>query len=104
MFSGGDNYSDSGGHVTVGGTTYQNIGGHLVLDGAVVTGDHMTGHIDGAILARSRPDTATYTGKQTNAGVSADIGFNGVPQSVSVNAGRSVCGTYATLFDEVCAL
>ncbi|WP_313422123.1 hemagglutinin repeat-containing protein [Moraxella sp. CTOTU49803] len=76
-------------HVTVGGNTYQNIGGDLVLDGAVVTGDHMTSHIDGAILARSRPDTAIYTGKQTNAGVSADIGFDGVPQSVSVNAGRS---------------
>ena len=61
----------------------------------------MTGHIDGAILARSRPDTATYTGKQTNAGVSADIGFDGVPQSVSVNAGRSkVNADYAAVKEQ----
>ena len=88
-YGNGETTTNANSHVTVGGTTYQNIGGDLVLDGAVVKGDHMSGHIDGAILAKSRPDTATYTGKQTNAGVSADIGFDGVPQSVSVNAGRS---------------
>ena len=100
-YGNGETTTNTNSHVTVGGTTYQNIGGHLVLDGAVVTGDHMTGHIDGAILARSRPDTATYTGKQTNAGVSADIGFNGVPQSVSVNAGRSkVNADYAAVKEQ----
>ena len=85
----GDYTTNANSHVTVGGTTYQNIGGDLVLDGAVVKGDHMTGHIDGAILARSRQDTATYDGKQVNAGFSADVAFNGAPQSVSVNAGGS---------------
>lgn len=100
-YGNGDTTTNTNSHVTVGGTTYQNVGGDLVLDGAVVTGDHMTGQIDGAILARSRPDTATYTGKQTNAGVSADIGFNGVPQSVSVNAGRSkVNADYAAVKEQ----
>lgn len=61
----------------------------------------MSGQIDGAILAKSRPDTAIYTGKQTNAGVSADIGFNGAPQSVSVNAGRSkVNADYAAVKEQ----
>ena len=100
-YGNGDTTTNTNSHVTVGGTTYQNIGGDLVLDGAVVTGNHMTGQIDGAILAKSRPDTATYTGKQTNAGVSADIGFNGVPQSVSVNAGRSkVNADYAAVKEQ----
>ena len=100
-YGNGETTTNANSHVTVGGTTYQNIGGNLVLDGAVVTGNHMTGHIDGAILAKSRPDTATYTGKQTNAGVSADIGFNGVPQSVSVNAGRSkVNADYAAVKEQ----
>ena len=84
----GDYTTNANSHVTVGGTTYQNIGGDLVLDGAVVKGDHMTGHIDGAILARSRQDTATYDGKQVNAGFSADFS-GGAPTSVSVNAGGS---------------
>ncbi|BFN00770.1 hypothetical protein MOXK02_23280 (plasmid) [Moraxella sp. K02] len=100
-YGNGETTTNANSHVTVGGTTYQNIGGDLVLDGAVVKGDHMSGHIDGAILAKSRPDTATYTGKQTNAGVSADIGFNGVPQSVSVNAGRSkVNADYAAVKEQ----
>ncbi len=100
-YGNGETTTNTNSHVIVGGTTYQNIGGDLILDGAVVTGDHMTGHIDGAILAKSRPDTATYTGKQTNAGVSADIGFNGVPQSVSVNAGRSkVNADYAAVKEQ----
>ena len=100
-YGNGETTTNTNSHVTVGGTTYQNIGGDLVLDGAVVKGDHMSGQIDGAILAKSRPDTATYTGKQTNAGVSADIGFNGVPQSVSVNAGRSkVNADYAAVKEQ----
>ena len=100
-YGNGETTTNANSHVTVGGTTYQNIGGDLVLDGAVVKGDHMSGQIDGAILAKSRPDTATYTGKQTNAGVSADIGFNGVPQSVSVNAGRSkVNADYAAVKEQ----
>ena len=100
-YGNGDTTTNANSHVTVGGTTYQNIGGDLVLDGAVVKGDHMTGHIDGAILAKSRQDTAKYTGKQTNAGVSADIGFDGVPQSVSVNAGRSkVNADYAAVKEQ----
>ena len=100
-YGNGETTTNANSHVTVGGTTYQNIGGDLILDGAVVKGDNMTGHIDGAILAKSRPDTATYTGKQTNAGVSADIGFNGVPQSVSVNAGRSkVNADYAAVKEQ----
>ena len=100
-YGNGETTTNANSHVTVGGTTYQNIGGDLILDGAVVKGDHMTGHIDGAILAKSRPDTATYTGKQTNAGVSADIGFDGVPQSVSVNAGRSkVNADYAAVKEQ----
>ena len=100
-YGNGETTTNANSHVTVGGTTYQNIGGDLVLDGAVVKGDHMSGHIDGAILAKSRPDTATYTGKQTNAGVSADIGFDGVPQSVSVNAGRSkVNADYAAVKEQ----
>ena len=100
-YGNGETTTNANSHVTVGGTTYQNIGGDLVLDGAVVKGDHMSGQIDGAILAKSRPDTATYTGKQTNAGVSADIGFDGVPQSVSVNAGRSkVNADYAAVKEQ----
>ena len=100
-YGNGETTTNANSHVTVGGTTYQNIGGDLILDGAVVKGDHMTGHIDGAILAKSRPDTATYTGKQTNAGFSADIGFDGVPQSVSVNAGRSkVNADYAAVKEQ----
>lgn len=100
-YGNGETTTNVNSHVTVGGTTYQNIGGDLALDGAVVTGDHMTGHIDGAILAKSRQDIATYQGKQTNAGVSADIGFNGVPQSVSVNAGRSkVNADYAAVKEQ----
>ena len=100
-YGNGETATNANSHVTVGGTTYQNIGGDLVLDGAVVKGDHMSGQIDGAILAKSRPDTATYTGKQTNAGVSADIGFDGVPQSVSVNAGRSkVNADYAAVKEQ----
>ena len=100
-YGNGETTTNANSHVTVGGTTYQNIGGDLVLDGAVVKGDHMSGQIDGAILAKSRPDTATYTGKQTNAGVSADIGFDGVPQSVSVNAGRSkVHADYAAVKEQ----
>ena len=100
-YGNGDTTTNTNSHVTIGGTTYQNIGGDLVLDGAVVTGDHMSGQIDGAILAKSRPDTAIYTGKQTNAGVSADIGFNGAPQSVSVNAGRSkVNADYAAVKEQ----
>ncbi|PKZ67780.1 hypothetical protein CYJ96_11935 [Moraxella osloensis] len=100
-YGNGETTTNANSHVTVGGTTYQNISGDLVLDGAVVKGDHMSGHIDGAILAKSRPDTATYTGKQTNAGVSADIGFDGVPQSVSVNAGRSkVNADYAAVKEQ----
>ena len=84
----GDYTTNTNSHVTVDGTTYQNIGGDLVLDGAVVKGDKMTGHIDGAILAKSRQDTATYDGKQVNAGFSADFA-GGAPVSVSVNAGGS---------------
>ena len=100
-YGNGEATTNANSHVTVGGTTYQNIGGDLVLDGAVVKGDHMTGHIDGAILAKSRPDIVTYQGKQTNAGVSADIGFDGVPQSVSVNAGRSkVNADYAAVKEQ----
>ncbi|TGP42997.1 hypothetical protein EN873_44790 [bacterium M00.F.Ca.ET.230.01.1.1] len=100
-YGNGDTTTNTNSHVTVGGTTYQNIGGDLVLDGAVVKGDHMSGQIDGAILAKSRPDTVTYQGKQTNAGVSADIGFDGVPQSVSVNAGRSkVNADYAAVKEQ----
>ena len=100
-YGNGETTTNTNSHVTVGGTTYQNIGGDLILDGAVVKGDNMSGQIDGAILAKSRPDTATYTGKQTNAGVSADIGFDGVPQSVSVNAGRSkVNADYAAVKEQ----
>lgn len=100
-YGNGETTTNANSHVTVGGTTYQNIGGDLVLDGAVVKGDHMSGHIDGAILSKSRQDTAIYQGKQTNAGVSADIGFDGVPQSVSVNAGRSkVNADYAAVKEQ----
>ena len=72
-YGNGETTTHANSHINVAGTTYQNVGGDYVVDGAVEKGNRMTGHIGGAIKATSRQVTATYEGKQTNAGFSADI-------------------------------
>ena len=85
------------------GTTYQNVGGDYVVDGAVEKGNRMTGHIGGAIKATSRQDTATYDGKQTNAGFNVDVDLvkHGAGSSLSVNGGRTkVNADYAAVTEQ----
>ena len=100
-YGNGETTTQTNSHVNVAGITYQNVGGNYILDGAVEKGGYMTGHIGGGIKATSRQDTAKYEGKQTNAGFSADIGFNGVPQSLSINGGRTRAGAdYAAVTEQ----
>ncbi|WP_410473288.1 hemagglutinin repeat-containing protein [Faucicola mancuniensis] len=90
-YGNGETTTNANSHINVAGTTYQNVGGDYVVDGAVEKGNRMTGHIGGAIKATSRQDTATYDGKQTNAGFSADIDLvkQGAGSSLSINGGRT---------------
>ncbi|QQC29918.1 two-partner secretion domain-containing protein [Moraxella nonliquefaciens] len=75
--------------VTVGGTTVNDIGGSLTLDGANLTTDHLTGTVGKDLIVKSRQDTYQYTHDQKQAGFSADVGFDGKPQSFSINGGKT---------------
>ncbi|UXZ04802.1 hemagglutinin repeat-containing protein [Moraxella nasicaprae] len=75
--------------VTVGGTTINDIGGNLILDGANLDTKHLTGTVGGDLIVKSRQDTYQYTHDQKQAGFSADVGFNGKPQSISINGGKT---------------
>ncbi|STY87003.1 Filamentous hemagglutinin [Moraxella ovis] len=82
--------------VTVGGTTVNDIGGSLILDGANLDTTYLTGTVGGDLIVKSRQDTYQYTHDQKQAGFSADVGFNGKPQSFSINGGKTdVDATYA---------
>ncbi|OAV08451.1 hypothetical protein AO377_1649 [Moraxella catarrhalis] len=41
------------------------------------------------MIVKSRQDTYQYTHDQKQAGFSADVGFNGKPQSFSINGGKT---------------
>ena len=102
-YGNGETTTNANSHINVAGTTYQNVGGDYILDGAVEKGDHMTGHIGGAIKATSRQDTATYDGKQTNAGFNVDVDLvkHGAGSSLSVNGGRTkVNADYAAVTEQ----
>ncbi|SPX84324.1 hemagglutinin repeat-containing protein [Moraxella ovis] len=75
--------------VTVGGTTVNDIGGSLILDGANLDTTYLTGTVGGDLIVKSRQDTHQYTHNQKQAGFSADVGFNGKPQSISINGGKT---------------
>ncbi|STZ10181.1 Hemolysin precursor [Moraxella caviae] len=75
--------------VTVGGTTVNDIGGNLILDGANLDTKHLTGTVGGDLLVNSRQDGYQYTHDQKQAGFSADVGFDGKPQSFSINGGKT---------------
>ncbi|AKG16911.1 two-partner secretion domain-containing protein [Moraxella bovoculi] len=75
--------------VTVGGTTHNNIQGNLTLDGANLDTTYLTGTVGGDLIVKSRQDTYQYTHDQKQAGFSADVGFNGKPQSFSINGGKT---------------
>ena len=75
--------------VTVGGTTVNDIGGSLILDGANLNTKHLTGTVGGDLTVKSRQDTYQYTHDQKQAGFSADVGFDGKPQSFSINGGKT---------------
>ncbi|MDO4895355.1 hemagglutinin repeat-containing protein, partial [Moraxella sp.] len=75
--------------VTVGGTTINDIGGSLILDGANLDTKHLTGTVGGDLIVKSRQDTYQYTHDQKQAGFSADVDFNGKPQSISINGGKT---------------
>ncbi len=75
--------------VTVGGITVNDIGGNLILDGANLDTTHLTGTVDGDLIVNSRQDIYQYTHDQKQAGFSADVGFDGKPQSFSINGGKT---------------
>ncbi|WP_078317721.1 hemagglutinin repeat-containing protein [Moraxella porci] len=75
--------------VTVGGTTVNDIGGNLILDGANLNTKHLTGTVGGDLIVKSRQDGYQYTHDQKQAGFSADVGFDGKPQSFSINGGKT---------------
>ncbi|MPW92245.1 hypothetical protein CPI14_08880, partial [Moraxella catarrhalis] len=41
------------------------------------------------MIVKSRQDTYQYTHDQKQAGFSADVGFDGKPQSFSINGGKT---------------
>ena len=61
----------------------------LTLDGANLNTKHLTGTVGGDLIVKSRQDTYQYTHDQKQAGFSADVGFDGKPQSFSINGGKT---------------
>ncbi|VEG12937.1 hemagglutinin repeat-containing protein [Moraxella cuniculi] len=75
--------------IKVGGTTYNDIKGNLILDGANLSTQHLTGTVAKDLIISSRQDQYQYTYNQKQAGFSADVGFDGKPQNLSVNGGKT---------------
>ncbi|WFF38097.1 hemagglutinin repeat-containing protein [Moraxella nasibovis] len=75
--------------VTVGGTTVNDIGGSLILDGANLDTTYLTGTVGGDLIVKSRQDSYQYTHDQKQMGGSLDVSFQGVPQSASINGGKT---------------
>ena len=52
------------------------------------------------MIVKSRQDTYQYTHDQKQAGFSADVGFDGKPQSFSINGGKTDVDDPNTLTDK----
>ncbi|WP_327037484.1 hemagglutinin repeat-containing protein [Moraxella canis] len=87
--------------ITVGGTTVNDIGGSLILDGANLDTTYLTGTVGKDLIVKSRQDTYQYTHDQKQAGFSADVGFDGKPQSFSITGGNTNANaSYAQVTDQ----